>query len=247
MVTCALRVACLVVLAIAGASASQAVAAPDIAWLGLFNAPLIEWLENENQLETLCSKFTKDSADWQKCRKDKLAPQVRLIRLWLGPSGQAALAGSLRLVATPGKGLQAFFVPPAGGAGMEFRPDLYDVDWGYGPFFHMTVLERRAAWFRLPEQPFPANTWINALDLGDDPHVRTLDAGEIVRSPHGDLFVIGFENGVLRARPEQPPDKWCDTAKPPPLKPWKELRIPFRDVYSPTGHLLLHIKYTRGC
>ena len=158
-----------------------------------------------------------------------------------------APAGSLRLVATPGKGLESFFVAAAGGAGAAFRPDLFDADWGYGPYFHMTVLERRQTWFRLPEQPFAKDTWINAADLGADPEVRTVEAGDIVTSPMGDLFVIGVESGVLRARPEQPADMWCRASSSPPLKPWKELRIPFRDVYTASGHLRLHIKYTRGC
>ena len=40
---------------------------------------------------------------------------------------------------------------------------------------------------------------------------------------------------------------WCRAGSPPPLQPWKELRIPFQDVYAASGHLRLHIKYTRGC
>jgi hypothetical protein len=225
----------------------QADSSPVVGWLALFNHAWIEWLENENRLESLCAQFTKDSDNWRACRKEKLTPQVHEVRLWHGPTEKAAQAGSVRLEATPGRGLKAFYVPRSGGAGTEFTPDLYDSDWGYGPYFHMTFLERRTTWFRLPEGPFPANTWINAAELGGDPEVRGLEAGEILRGSLGDLYVIGMEQGVLRARPEQEADMWCGSGQPPPLKPWKELRIPFRDLYGPTGHLKIHIKYTRGC
>jgi hypothetical protein len=77
--------------------------------------------------------------------------------------------------------------------------------------------------------------------------VRSLEPGDIVTSPFGDLFVIGAESGVLRARAEQPADMWCRASSRPPLEPWKELRIPFRDLFTAAGHLRVHIKYTRGC
>ena len=238
--------AALATLGMPTASARQAVATSELAWVGLFNTALVEWLENENQIDQLCSGFKQDTDGWRACRRERLAPRTQLVRLWHGPSEQATPAGSLRLVATPGKGLQSFFVPPTGGAGKEFRPDLFDSDWGYGPYFHVTFLERRNTWFRLPEEPFAKNTWINAADLAANPEIRALAPGDIVTSPVGDLFVIGVAPGVLRARPEQPADMWCGD-NPPPLKPWKELRLPLRDVYTATGHLRLHIKYMRGC
>ena len=53
-------------------------AAPqELGWVGLFSPALVEWLENENQLETLCAAFKKDSDDWQQCRREKLAPGIR--------------------------------------------------------------------------------------------------------------------------------------------------------------------------
>ena len=229
-------------------TAAQQVGNPvQIGWLGLFNDSLDDWLENENRLQALCAGLGNESEAWSRCRAEKLAPRIRLIRLWHGPSEQSRLAGSLLLLATPGQGLRSFFVPTRGGAGTEFRPDLYDADWGYGPYFHETFLERRETWFRLPEVPFPKGTWINAVELGGNPHLEGVEADEIVSSPFGDLVILGVGNAVLRARLEQEGDMSCDGGKPEPLLPWKELRIPVRDLYSPTGHLLIHKKYTRGC
>ena len=219
----------------------------EIAWLGLFNGPLVEWLENENRLGSLCGAFRQDSGEWYECRAQQLAPKVHLVRLWNGPSERSQPIGSLRVLATPGQGLRSFFVPPAGGEGIEFRPDLFDSDWGYGPYFHISFLERRASWFRLPEEPFPKGTWVNAAEFGGDPELKRLRVGDILTSPFGDLFVLGIDRGVLRTRPEQESDMWCEGGEPPPLKPWKEDRIPVRDLYTPTGHSRLHIKYTRGC
>ena len=219
----------------------------EIGWLGLFNRSLVEWLENENQLQQLCSAFTAQSAEWHKCRAEKLAPKIYAVRLWSGPSQKAAPAGSLLLVATPGQGLRSFFVSVSGGAATEFQPDLFDGDWGYGPYFHQTFLERRASWFRLPEEPFPSGTWIDAADLGDEPEVRLLEGEQVVSGPFGDLWVLSIEPDVLRARPEQEADMWCKSGEPPPLKPSQEIRIPVGDLYTPTGHLRIHSKYTRGC
>ena len=229
------------------ASAQPPAGATEVGWLGLFNGNLVEWLENENQLQQLCSAFSAQSAEWYTCRTEKLAPRIHAVRLWNGPSEKAASAGSLLVVATPGQGLRSFFVPATGGAAIEFQPDLFDGDWGYGPYFHHTFLERRASWFRLPEWPFPKGTWIDATQLGDEPVLRLLEGGHIVSGPFGDLWILGIERDVLRARPEQEADVWCKSGEPPPLRPWQEIRIPVRDLYTPTGHLRVHSKYTRGC
>jgi hypothetical protein len=219
----------------------------EIGWLGLFNRSLVEWLENENQLQQLCAAFTAQSPEWEKCRAEKLAPKIHAVRLSSGPSEKAAPAGSLLLVAAPGQGLRSFFVPVTGGLATEFQPDLFDGDWGYGPYFHQTFLERRASWFRLPAEPFPSGTWINATDLGDEPDLRLLENAHVVSGPFGDLRILSIERDVLRARPEQEADMWCKSGDPPPLRPWQEIRITVRDLYTATGHLQVHSKYTRGC
>ena len=228
------------------AFAQQPPATIEIGWLGLFNSELVEWLENENRLQSLCVSVTQPVEEYQ-CRDEKLAPKVHVVRLWAGPTDAAASAGSLVVIATPGKGLRALFVSAKGGAATEFRPDLFDGDWGYGPYFHETFLERRGTWFRLPAEPFPNGTWLNAADFGGEPELQLLGTEEIVSSPAGDVVVLGIEGNVLRARPEQDADQWCQPGDPPPLRAWQEVRIPIGDLYTPTGHLRLHKKYTRGC
>jgi hypothetical protein len=239
----------LAALCAANMSAAQSQSTTEIAWVGLFNHALFDWLENVNRLESLCSPSKPGSIAFEECRAEKLATKVHVVRLFSGPRITAGSAGSVLLVATPALdvGLRAFFVSNEGGAATSFVPDLFDPDWGYGPYFHETFLERRGTWFLLPEGPFKKGTWFNAADLGPDLEVKRLDAGDIITGPQGDLYVLAIEPGFLRARPEQDTDMWCDSNPAPPLRPFMESRIPLRQLYSATGHLLLHVKYTRGC
>jgi hypothetical protein len=153
------------------------------------------------------------------------------------------------VVALPGKGLSVF-----AGAGSEttpFTPDLFDADWGYGPWFHQSILSRRGSWLRIPV-PSVGDGWIDANELGgrDDlasNQVVTVSKGDIVTTPKGDMFVLGVDIGVLRVRTEQVGDMWCQAGDPPPLAPWQEIRIPFDQLFDSRGHLLISYKYTRGC
>jgi hypothetical protein len=218
-----------------------------VGWVGLFDDDLVSWLENENRLASLCSGVAADTGPWYSCRDEKLSPKVRVARLRDAPSDQTSHRGDLVVVALPGKGLQSFYVNVSGGAAAAFSPDLVDGDWGYGPYFHETVVERRDTWVRLPEGPFPQRAWLNMSELSSEPNLLWLDAGSIVTSPLGDLFIIAIENGAVRAREEQQRDMWCEAEPRPPLEPFKELRLGTDALYTATGHLTLRIKYTRGC
>jgi hypothetical protein len=151
------------------------------------------------------------------------------------------------VLALPGKGLRSVYVAAAGGTATPFSPDLVDVDWGYGPYFHETIAERRGTWVRLPAAPFPTGTWLDTSELGSESSVLWLEAGSIVTSAFGDLYIIDVEKDVVRARTEQEGDMWCGAGPRPPVAPFKELRLGARELYGATGHLTLRIKYTRGC
>ena len=216
-----------------------------IGWIRLYTPDLIEWLENQNRLEALCAGSAPESAARYDCRKQKLEPKVLVIRLKKAPSRRAGDAGQVVVMGTPGVGLHASYVGPEGGGGRPIVPDLYDPDWGYGPYFHMTVGERRDNWVRLPVDPFPPTTWLDANHMGDMPF-RRLEPEDIVTSPAGDVCVLAVEPGVVRARPEQERDMPCDD-QPGPVAPFTEIRLEGSTLFTPTGHLRLHVKYTRGC
>jgi hypothetical protein len=175
-----------------------------------------------------------------------MEPKVLVVRLKKAPSRRADDAGDVVVMATPGVGLHASYIGPGGGSGRRIAPDLYDGDWGYGPYFHMTVAERRDNWVRLPEDPFPPSTWLDANDLGEMPF-RRLEPEDIVTSPAGDVSVLEVGPGVVRARPEQERDMPCEDGKQGPVAPFTEIRLEGSTLFTDTGHLRLHVKYTRGC
>jgi hypothetical protein len=237
-----------VFLLVAGSSlpAAQLPRAPaDLAWIGLYSNPMIEWLDNENRLDELCPDIPGSADERVRCRIEKLQPKPYIVVLRAAANASAVSPGSLLLVAAPGAGLQFFYVPTRGGAPRKFSPDLNLDDWGYGPYYHQTFLDRRGDWFLLPEDPFPAGTWLNARDLDDELHILPVEG--IVSSPRGNLVVLGIDRDTLRARPEQPSDIWCQSSAPPPLQPWSELRIPRAELYSRTGHLLVSPAHMKGC
>lgn len=219
---------------------------PGIGWVGLFNDDLVAWLENENRLSDLCGKGATDES-WSRCRSEKLAPRVHVVPLRSLPNEASPPGGVLIIVAAPGKGLAVFHAGGGGGGATPFTPDLIDPDWGYGPYFHMTIVERRGDWIRLPADPFPPDTWFNSRDLSAGPAVLWLEPGTIVTSPRGDLHVLEVDGMTVRARLEQPADMWCEAGDPPPVRSAPEIRLGPGDLYTPTGHLRLGIKYPRGC
>lgn len=176
-----------------------------------------------------------------------LEPRQYEIEVHDEPRPGATPAGTIVIEATPGSGLRASFRAAPGAPATEFVPDLFDADWGYGPWFHQTFLEQRGPWFLLPTGPLPRPAWVNLSEFGDDANLKRVEVGDILTGPLGDLFVLGIETGSLRVRPEQKADMWCESGDPPPLKPFKEILIPANDLYNEDGHLLVKIKHKRGC
>ena len=102
--------------------------------------------------------------------------------------------------------------------------------------------------------PILGPVWVNAEEWsairGETGHVqliRTLHRGDIITTPRGDMVVLGVDARVLRLRPQQQADMWCEPGNPPAPAPWKEIRIPFVELFDAAGHLLIRYKYTRGC
>jgi hypothetical protein len=218
-----------------------------VGWVALYSDAQLSWLENENLMKQLCAGHASQTPAWYACEQALLAARTHVVRLRTAPDSRAPLAGDLIIVALPGKGLQAFYARQQGGPAVAVTPDLYDSDWGYGPYFHATVVERRGTWVRLPEDPFPAGAWLDTVALATADPLRWVNPGDIVTSPRGNLYVTAVSRGEVRARLEQPADMWCDASPAPPLVPSAEVRLAGADLYTATGHLRLHIKYTRGC
>lgn len=218
-----------------------------IGWIGLYNEAMVEWLENENRLTTLCSHAAAHKEKWNACREVLMKPKRFVLQLRSAPQETATSEGTLVVLVTPGKPLRIFYQSGRGRRELEFVPDLFDSDWGYGPYFHQTFLERRGTWFLLPATPFPKPVWVDISQIANEPAVRLLQAGDIIKIPQGDVLVLDADRTIVRARQEQAADMWCQEGHAPPLQPSPEMRIPVETLYGPTGHLLVDIKYKRGC
>lgn len=222
-------------------------AEPEIAWLGLFSDELTRWLENENRMSEICTA-REHSEEWHACRTAKLQPMVEVFPVHAEPRAASRRLGEVVVAAIPGKGLNAF-ASAGGGTPVPFTPDLYDPDWGYGPWFHQTVLARRGTWFRLALPTIGAG-WLDLRryvqqEVAD--RVRRLETGDIVSVPDGDMVFLGMEDGAVRFRPEQEADMWCEGGEPPALSPWQARRIPMERLRDADGRLRMRFKYTRGC
>lgn len=238
---------CSVLLLAPGAVAERPTPRTNPGWVGLYTSALIGWLENENRLNSICAHTTPGSRQREQCQRDTLEPRLYETTLRSEPRASATPAGTIVIKATPGRGLRAFYRSAPGAATAQFIPDLYDFDWRYGPYFHQTFLDRRESWFLLPATPLPQPAWIDLSEFGGSANLRLLQIEDIIRTPIGDVVVLNVEVGAVTVRPEQEADMWCEEGDPPSLQPYEEIVIHTQDLYSESGHLLVDIKYTRGC
>lgn len=212
-------------------------------WVGLYNSALLEWLENENRLDELCVRFKDVPAQRERCRAEMMQPKLATITVRETPTAAGRVKGTILVTYAPGRGLSA--QTSAGGRVTAFVLDLFDIDWGYGPYFHQTILDRQGSWYRIPIDALGGAGWVNAAEWTDDVDVKPVDG--IVSTPRGDLVVLGWTDRALRARPEQAADAGCQPGEPPALKPWQEVRVPIAELFDPRGHLRVTVKYKRGC
>ena len=223
-------------------------------WVGLYSLELIGWLENENRLDEICGRGALQPTEVYRCREAALEPKVLAIPLRTGPSDEARIVGRLIVVAVPGRGLSAHYTPSgtpeATGretAVVPLNPDLYLRDWGYGPYFHHSFLQRDGNWFLLPERPFEQAVWIDIEEAFGHVSLIGVSEGDILTSPDGDWFVEGVREDGIRVRDEQPADQWCEPTDAPPVQPAPVHLRPNRELRDNHGHLLIRPKYLKGC
>ncbi len=200
--------------------------------VAIYKDTFLAGLENENRLKEICPEQDKD------CVAAALAAQTDRMPVHDRPSGK--IIASLDVTYAPGE-MKAALIQ--GGEAVPFIPPVYDSDFGYGPWFHATLLDQKGAWKKIA-LPSIQSGWIELpeaeiLQFTEKDRVYSLRARNIV--------VIKSDGASLTVRDEQPADMWCDGGDPPPLTAFKEQAIPLNEVYDDQCNLLLSPAYTRGC
>lgn len=213
------------------------------AWMGLHDSSQLGWLENENRLGELCP----DSATLGECYREVLGPLVRAYDLYVEPDTSSVQVGELIVVATPGRGLSAHFRQSRSDEGDAFLPDLFLQDWGYGPYFHHTLLDRRGDWYRLPAGPWSGAVWLRRAGEDRATVVMEVYPEYIVEMGGSGWYVVATESDALHLRPEQPGDMWCVEGEPPPIAAVEPARFAREELLDSLGHLVIRPKYLKGC
>lgn len=214
----------------------------ELKWLGLFNAELVGWLENENRLNELCPANAESTED---CKRSVLQPKTITLDILTDPNGSKI--GFLEIHSIPGKGLKMFVIKVGSNTRFQMDPDLFDMDWGYGPYFHHTVLDSKGTFVLLPFGPLMQSAWVNTSQLGSAPEYRSVQQGEIYTIDGKSIVILSVSEKGIIVREEQAGDMWCTGGEPPALLKSKEWNIRIDQLYNKNGHLKLKVKYTRGC
>lgn len=170
------------------------VAAGELQWLGLFKWDMVAWLENTHRLKDLCPD-SLSIVDKTLCLIEKRKPLSLPLKVYAEPDGD--VLGELTVTATPTQGLSAVFQATDSTEAVEFKPDLYDADWRYGPYFHQTVLARQGNWFRLAQNPFPQPVWLNGDDLGEKIPLETVADDKVYRLGGKSVVIIAVDTKTV--------------------------------------------------
>lgn len=227
-----------------GGTAEETATKRPLQWVGLFGSEVIEWLEHPNSRQY--TRHTMKNNDFANNEDAWLNPKSWTLEVKEQPNRESVSMGKIVITATPGKGMTVFFFETATSKITFFTPDLYESDWGYGPYFHQTFLQRSDMWFQLPKNPLPAPGWVDFAGYNDSPDVLSVTEGRVYMMEEESVVITGSDQEAVFLRLEQEGDMWCD-ANAPPIQPSEIRRIPYAEMYTPDGHLRLHVKYTRGC
>jgi hypothetical protein len=203
--------------------------------VSLYKDEFLGRLENENRLAMgeLCTPEDKE------CVAKALAPETDDIPVYDSPGGKPI--ATLKVIYTPGKGISAALAQ--GNINHPYVPPVFDSDWGYGPWFHATLLAAaEPAWKQIALPGITAG-WV---ELPASQAITMTGPGVYIYKDRQVIVVKSGEND-LTLRDEQEADMWCEAGNPPPLKDFKTRDVPVRDFYDGHCQLLIAPAYTRGC
>jgi len=128
-----------------------------------------------------------------------------------------------------------------------FTPDLFEADWGYGPYYHQTVLATKDKWVLLPKKPLEKEAWVNLTLVFGKNDFRTLEKGMVYKLDDRSIYLIEVNENSITIRDEQEADMLGGEENPPVIKKFSPETIEFRKLYDENKHLRIKPKYTKGC
>ncbi len=208
----------------------------------------VEVLERENLITKLCPAAL-GAEKLKSCREEKLKPMSWELRVFSEPKDSAATLEKIIVTATPGVGLVARYRTKDGKL-IEMKPDQFDADFGYGPWFDFTVKAVSGDWVQLPKRPFSKPVWVHPkadwkLPATSDLLV-SLELGTVLKMEGlGHFVVTRIDKGKVSLREETPADMACGEEVKPVSKPTRTL--PIESFFDADGHHKVSTAYTRGC
>lgn len=222
-----------------------------IGWVGLWNSEMVQWAENANQIYKLCPK-SMDKEAYKKCREKNLSKKTWTIPAFKNPNNKSPKVGEILITVKPGSPFIASFKNNSEYNDnseniTDFEPDLFDQDWGYGPFFHQTIIEKNGNWIKLPIPSLPTPVWINPKESIKHTSNIAVTKNSVYILNSESIVITKISGGTVFYRSEQESDMWCDAGERPKLKTSKVKKINIKQLYDSQKHLKLDIKYKRGC
>lgn len=169
------------------------------------------------------------------------------------PSLESDMIGTIEIQFSPengyGSGLSARYnsknVENTSGV---IEPHIHDSDWGYGPYFHITVLEINAGWVKLQLFKSGKPVWANfgAAFGANNIAFHKLNRDNIYTYDNEGIVVEQFNNDSIVVRDEQPVDMSCgdESFK---FEPYQTRLIQRSRWIDENGRSRFNVPYTRGC
>jgi hypothetical protein len=187
------------------------------------------------------------------CVTKGIEAALPVLPLRAGPDEGAAKVGEIQIYSGGGP-LRYRYVNQSGVA-VPFQPDSYDGDWGYSSIYH-TALRRSGDWVQLPRRPFPEPVWVDLRALGAPAEVKPIQSFHVIdlrTVPFtGSARIVGIDGSQVRIREEIPSDMPCseefseEQIREAEQKA-RSLTMRSSELLDSDGHLLLAVKYSRGC
>lgn len=191
-------------------------------WIGLYNDKMLEWMNDSTHT----------------------TPMVTTLDVRSGPANTASIIGEIIISASVEHGLSAKWKSKAGNA-TDLHADVYDGDFGYGPYFDFTLQKTVGTWGLFAKNPLPDSSWVDLSQLSETPPIKTPTEGIYVFGGKS-IVILEETETTLSFRDEQDSDMACDGSLPN-IKPFKIQTIKNEQLFDSNCHLKLDVKYKRGC